>query len=150
MSRWYRLEGHEAVPVVGGPLAGADAFEQRHRTMQETGVDPWRVAREEYPDGSYISTVFLGLDHGWGSLPLLFETMVFGGPCDGDQERCTTWKQAEAQHAEVVARVKAAQSNDTLNQVGVVSAARGAFQGIADAIDDVRPSHDHASENENG
>jgi hypothetical protein len=46
-----------------------------------------------------ISTVFLGLDHGFGgNVPVLFETMIFGGPHDGYQERCSTWEEAEIQH----------------------------------------------------
>jgi hypothetical protein len=48
-----------------------------------------------------ISTVFLGLDHSFGDgPPLLFETMIFGGEHDQYQDRCSTWQQAEAQHAE--------------------------------------------------
>ena len=56
-----------------------------------------------------ISTVFLGLDHRWGKdgPPLLFETMVFGGKRDGEQWRCSTWDDAEAQHAATVKRVRA-------------------------------------------
>ena len=58
---------------------------------------------------AYISTVFLGLDHNFGSgPPLLFETMVFDGVDDSYQRRCSTWKQAKAMHAEAVAYVKAA------------------------------------------
>jgi hypothetical protein len=35
-----------------------------------------------------VSTVFLGLDHGWGaSPPLLWETMIFGGEHDQYQDR---------------------------------------------------------------
>jgi hypothetical protein len=46
-----------------------------------------------------ISTVFLGIDHGRGSgRRKLFETMVFGGPMDGEQDRCATWEQAEKMH----------------------------------------------------
>lgn len=36
-----------------------------------------RVAWDEFPDGSYLSTVWLGLDHGFGGRPLFFETMYF-------------------------------------------------------------------------
>lgn len=61
---------------------------------------------------SKISTVFLGLDHAYdGGTPVLWETMVFGGPLDQDQQRCTgSREQAEAMHAEVVAKVKAAEA----------------------------------------
>lgn len=38
-----------------------------------------------------ISTVFLGMDHGWGrGLPVLWETMVFGGQYDGYTARYTS------------------------------------------------------------
>ena len=53
-----------------------------------------------------VSTVFLGIDHQWGSgPPKLFETMVFGGPLDGEQNRCSTWEQAEEMHREMARRV---------------------------------------------
>ena len=56
-----------------------------------------------------ISTVFLGFDHGCGdSRPVLFETMVFGGPLDQEQDRYYTWDEAEAGHRNMVERVKAA------------------------------------------
>jgi hypothetical protein len=35
------------------------------------------VAVDELPDGSRLSTVWLGLDHGYGGRPLIFETMRF-------------------------------------------------------------------------
>jgi hypothetical protein len=53
-----------------------------------------------------VSTVFLGLDHSWGGgPPLLFETMVFGGDNDQDQERYTTWEQAEIGHKSMCEKV---------------------------------------------
>ena len=57
--------------------------------------------------GVSVSTVFLGIDHAWGSgRPVLFETMIFGGPLDQKQERYSTWEEAEAGHAEMVALVR--------------------------------------------
>ena len=54
-----------------------------------------------------ISTVFLGIDHSHGhGPPLLFETMIFGGVHDQYQVRCSTWEQAEAQHATACAMVR--------------------------------------------
>jgi hypothetical protein len=39
-----------------------------------------RVAYDDLPDGSYLSTVWLGLDHNHGlGPPLIFETMRFAG-----------------------------------------------------------------------
>jgi hypothetical protein len=65
-----------------------------------------RIARDEI-NGVTISTVFLGIDHGFGyGAPVLFETMVFGGELDQEQERYTTYEAAEAGHAAMVARVK--------------------------------------------
>jgi hypothetical protein len=29
---------------------------------------------------------------------VLFETMIFGSPLDGHEERCCTWAEAEQQH----------------------------------------------------
>ena len=45
-----------------------------------------------------VSTKFLlGINHCWvtGEEPILFETMVFGGPWDHKQWRYSTWDQAE-------------------------------------------------------
>lgn len=55
-----------------------------------------------------ISTVFLGIDHGFGDNkePVLFETMVFGGELDGYQDRCSTWEAAEKMHELACEKVK--------------------------------------------
>jgi hypothetical protein len=37
------------------------------------------VAQTDFPDGSLLSTAWLGLDHGFGGRPLFFETMYFSG-----------------------------------------------------------------------
>lgn len=56
-----------------------------------------------------VSTVWLGLDHGWGEgAPLIFETMVFGGALDEECVRYSTLDEAEAGHAAMLARVHAA------------------------------------------
>lgn len=54
-----------------------------------------------------VSTVFLGLCHRFydEGPPILFETLVFGGPLDGDQTRCCTWAEAEEQHKEMLIQV---------------------------------------------
>ena len=53
-----------------------------------------------------VSTIFLGLDHSFdGKKPLLFETMVFGGPSNGDTKRYSTWEQAESGHIEMVKKI---------------------------------------------
>ena len=56
--------------------------------------DNRRIARTEFVDSSIVvSTVFLGIDHGFedGSDPALFETLVQGGDFDDDMDRYTTY-----------------------------------------------------------
>ena len=91
MSDYYILEGKTPIKV-GDALAWARAFEQSNR----------RVARDEVGKGKIVvSTVFLGLDHRFGNEgpPQIFETMIFGGSHDQYQTRCSTWDEAERQHA---------------------------------------------------
>lgn len=90
----YILNGHEPVPC--DVMTWARAFESSNRIVAKTTVGEARV-----------STVFLGLDHGFGhGPPLLFETMIFGGPHDQYQERCSTWDEALAEHAKAVKLVE--------------------------------------------
>jgi hypothetical protein len=55
--------------------------------------------------GITISTVFLGIDHasGMGGGPVLYETMIFGGPNDQAQWRYRTRDEALAGHRHAVA-----------------------------------------------
>lgn len=70
--------------------------------MQEN-PDKRIVKQTTLPDGTKISTVFLGLNHAWGDgPPILFETMVFGGEHDQFQERYETWGQAEEGHKKAI------------------------------------------------
>jgi hypothetical protein len=99
VSRWYVLGGPDGHTPIYEPdiLKAAKAFEN---------FASRRVAKTELPGGLEVSTVFLGLDHSWGDeAPQLFETMVFDGDDGGtDQWRCSTWAEAEAQHAAAVAK----------------------------------------------
>lgn len=55
-----------------------------------------------------VSTVFLGIDHGWfEGPPILFETMIFGGEHDGEQRRYETWGEALKGHDDAVLIVRA-------------------------------------------
>ncbi|MBI3938162.1 MAG: hypothetical protein HY323_14385 [Betaproteobacteria bacterium] len=67
-----------------------------------------QVAKTELSNAT-ISTIFLGLDHRCGEAgpPVLWETMVFGGPLDGEQNRYTSLGAAQTGHDEMVKRVKA-------------------------------------------
>jgi hypothetical protein len=58
-----------------------------------------RVAYTDLGALGNVSTVFLGLNHAYDQgPPLLFETMVFGGPMDEFMDRYTTEEQALAGH----------------------------------------------------
>lgn len=60
----------------------------------------------------HVSTVFLGLDHAFmHGPPILWETMVFGGPLHEECERCAgNREQAEAMHARWCERVRELQA----------------------------------------
>ena len=96
MSDYYELIGQTAVPV-GDVLEWARKFEDMDR----------RVAYMRVLGMCRVSTVFLGLDHGFGrSRPILFETMAFWhGEGGYEQERCSTWLEAQEQHARMCADV---------------------------------------------
>ncbi len=52
---------------------------------------------------SGVSTVWLGIDHRLGEgRPLIFETLIMGGPNANDMWRYTTSEEAEFGHLEVV------------------------------------------------
>lgn len=95
--RWYVLDGHRPVPA--SMLEGARFLEDD---------TPRRVVGLTHVGDARVSTVFLCLDHGYEGEPVLFESMIFGGPLDGEQCRYHTWEEAEAGHAELVERAKAA------------------------------------------
>jgi hypothetical protein len=67
-----------------------------------------RVVAQDDIGGSMVSTIFLGLDHSFdeGAQPILYETIVFGGKLDDEQERYSTREEAEAGHKRMVARLR--------------------------------------------
>jgi hypothetical protein len=73
----------------------------------------WVIAKdrdEAGDDAIEVSTVFLGMDHNWreSGPPILFETLVFGGPLDGEMDRYCTRAEALDGHQEMCERVAAA------------------------------------------
>jgi len=64
------------------------------------------VCQDTLPNGKWISTVWLGLNHSFGEgLPLIFETMVFpkkGDWSDQDCDRYSTIEEAIAGHEAMV------------------------------------------------
>lgn len=72
-----------------------------------------RHVAKTYYKNLFVSTVFLGMDHGWGrGAPVLFETMVFDESGKGKDktiaeffERYCTWGEAEAGHRKIVSKL---------------------------------------------
>ncbi len=69
----------------------------------ETANEKRQLAKTPVHEAT-VSTVFLGLDHNFGTNgpPLLWETMIFGGPHDGYQDRYSTRDEALTGHAKAV------------------------------------------------
>jgi hypothetical protein len=57
-----------------------------------------------------VSTVFLGLDMNWSRSgdPVLFETMIFGGPLNEETWRYATYAEAERGHEHAVTQARIA------------------------------------------
>lgn len=92
MTFWYTLDKNHNPIASDGPDYDSDR----------------RVARDEIGEAT-VSTVFLTLDHNFGDgPPVLFETLVFGGPLDQEMRRYCTWDEAVSGHARMVARVREA------------------------------------------
>ena len=97
MSDKYILIGQTPVPEPD-LLTWGEWFETADTVVAKTEVG-----------SSVVSTIFLGLDHSFFDKgpPLLFETMVFDeNHIGGEMRRCSTWLEAERQHAEVVEEVR--------------------------------------------
>jgi hypothetical protein len=108
------------VYVVGVPTANERDHEMSEyygRDGEPMTPDEWlekfsdfdykRVALDKIGDVE-VSTVWLGLNHNWGAgRPLIFETLTFGGPDDGDMDRYATEAEALRGHEQTVSRLKA-------------------------------------------
>ncbi len=95
VSEYYVLgdDGRTPLAVGGGP-------DWKH--WMEASGDRRVVARSKFPGGT-VSTLFMGSDKNCGrGDPLLFQTMVFGGPLDKMSRAYRTWKQARAGHDSMV------------------------------------------------
>lgn len=93
MSDKYILNEHGDPKPEADLIKWARWFETAHRKVADENLPMCRV-----------STVFLGLNHNWNDgPPVLWETMVFGGPHNGETERCSgSREQAEAMHRKMV------------------------------------------------
>ena len=118
---YYRLNPDKSVtPILGRLRDDQSAALEWAREFEKFES---RIVAHDVVDGRLVSTVFLGLDHGFSMSgpPVLFETMVFS---DGvktfkwgthereyheelDQRRYCTWAEAVAGHAEILAETRA-------------------------------------------
>ena len=80
-------------------------------TLEEWGKKledkDYKIIRQDtLPNGKWVSTVWLGLDHQFGEgAPLIFETMVSqekGGRQEEDTERYSTLEEAREGHKKMV------------------------------------------------
>lgn len=107
MSKWYFRDGTLAT------TADLDTDEklwiEQMGKIEEKLRDPKykRVAETTLPNGMWVSTVWLGLDHNFfdKGKPMIFETMVFpehGNFSEIDCQRYSTEKQALKGHQKMV------------------------------------------------
>lgn len=104
---YYILKGKVAVAEPG--------FYKWARWSEQSYREGSRIVGLFEHDGVKVSTVFLGIDHGGfgDGPPMLFETMIFGGPDDGAQWRFATWEEAEAHHMATCRTLRAAHPSST-------------------------------------
>jgi len=96
----YILTGHDPIPC--------EDF-----TTWTTWMDgPGRLVQDiQLIDAAHnlvrVCTAFLGVDVNFGDgAPVLFETVVFGGPYDWELYRYCTWEEAQQGHAAIVERCR--------------------------------------------
>jgi len=102
-------DGHYILDAKGKPVPEPDLL--KWARWMETPTRMIAKTKVNVEEGSAeVSTVFLGLDHRFGTEgpPLVFETMVFGGPLDQEQDRYSTKAEALAGHQALARKALAA------------------------------------------
>lgn len=107
------------------------------------GDDSYMRIGEERMPGMWVSTVWLGINHNFAPQgpPILFETMIFGGPFDTECWRYSTEVEAMAGHIAIVSMLKygrvletaARQIEDGKRRHGMVQWARSLHRHYAGA-----------------
>ena len=99
--------------------SGQYTLDENDNPVPETDIEKWAdwyaranrcVARTNLGTRGYVSTVFLGLDQSFHLIfgdvpnprPVLWETMIFGGPYDQSQWRYSSRVEAFEGHAQAV------------------------------------------------
>ena len=127
--QYYDRQGFPIPGTDDDPITACLAWARRREAATYEDVC---VGRDEFPDGSYLSTVWIGLNHAVMGPPLIFETMYFAGevetfvwPSGGEQDyrrsldfpdphdgeltdaiRYTTEEEAAATHREIARRLR--------------------------------------------
>ncbi len=97
------MAGNWILDVSGDPVFEPDII--KWVKWFETSGDARVVAKTKVGEVE-VSTVFLSVDHNFGSgQPILYETLVFGGPLDEECDRYPTKADARRGHEEMVKRV---------------------------------------------
>ena len=101
----YKLVGHATVPC------SIEEWAKWFEEASKNNADGRRVAEDIFYK-TQVSTVFLGIGHGWGGKILLFETMIFSDnkKINNYQERYRTWEEAERGHARITWMAKRAEN----------------------------------------
>ena len=92
--KWYKLN----------PDHTTEVLPDGEYPLQKEFTAAIKHVGDETIDGQRVSTVFLHLDHNWepGGPPVLFETMIFGGPYDQEMWRYHTWEEAKVSHDKII------------------------------------------------
>ena len=94
MSKWYILDNNHK--PVHKPVLESAKWMEDNPNRKVVGYDE---LTDLNGDEVRVSTVFLGLDHAWDSdIPVLWETMIFGGEHDQYQDRYTSVEDALEGH----------------------------------------------------
>lgn len=97
--KFYILDENKAAVPAGGLREFLDWACANH--------DLYIVADDWVNGDVHVNTGLIGIDRSnFDGPPKLFETMVSGGKRNGERRLWTTWDEAVAGHAEVLAQVK--------------------------------------------
>jgi hypothetical protein len=98
--RFYKLDADNHLVAVADLLEWGRWLEDANRHVGFTQIT----------SQVFVSTVFMGLDHRYFDRgpPIVFETVVFGGPLDGQGDRYSSWDDAETGHKMFVKKTRKA------------------------------------------
>lgn len=131
--------------LVNGKIKSASLLEWaiRFEDINNRRVDYTDISNEpNYPDGEYVSTVFLGIDHRTFSsgLPLIYETLISGGKYDNKLWRFSTYGEAKKGHWAIVDAIRSGSVPEPINGEASI------FNTFLDMIDEWSEGEDETDE----